>query len=86
MLQLSAKSYMALCALVHDAMQVSNDAAPILAQVASELALTDNRLPIDLRSDPKKMAALRQSGFIRSQKTPAGKTPFAAQTKAPDTF
>lgn len=82
MLQLSAKSYITLCALVSDAMQVPSDASPILAQVASELALTDNRLPTDLRNNPKKMAALRQSGFVREQDTAARKTPFAAQINA----
>lgn len=79
MMKISANSYMTLCALVSDAMQVPSDASPMLAQVASELALTDNRMPTDLRNDPRKMAALRQGGFIREQDPTARKTPFAAQ-------
>ena len=65
MLQISTASYLTLCALLHDAMQVESDAGPVLARVASELSLAAAGLPADLRSDVQKMAALEQAGFIR---------------------
>lgn len=87
MRQISAKSYMTLCALVSDARQVKNDAAPLLDQVASELALDSNQLPADIRNNPKKLAALQEAGFIRKASgAAANKQPYAVHATTFDAY
>ncbi len=65
MVQISTTSYLTLCALVRDAMQVESDASPILARVATELSLSPAGLPPELLSDNRMVAALQDAGFIR---------------------
>jgi hypothetical protein len=66
MVEMSPATYMTLCALVRDALEVDSDAAPLLKRVADELALAGmDNLPEEITSDPRKMEALERAGFVR---------------------
>ncbi|MEJ0063870.1 MAG: hypothetical protein WDO70_11960 [Alphaproteobacteria bacterium] len=70
MLNVSTGTYLTLCALVRDAMQVESDASPMLARVARELSLASHDvLPSELKKDTRKVAALAEAGFIRDDLT-----------------
>ncbi len=66
MVQISPTAYITLCALIRDAMQVDNDATPVLKRVADELALgTLDKLPEEITSNPRMVEALVNAGFIK---------------------
>ncbi len=67
MIDISAKSYLALCAMVREALDDDTDANPLLQQLAKELAAGIKELPQDVLNDPKKHAALVEAGFLTDQ-------------------
>lgn len=64
-LKISTTTYLTLCALVRDALQVDSDAAPLLRRAAAELAAAmANQIPDDLIDSPEKLEALQRAGFM----------------------
>ncbi len=65
LVELSPAAYLALCALVRDALEVQSDAAPLLEKVARELSGTTvgGMIPSELAEQPQHLAALRRGGF-----------------------
>ena len=64
--ELSPAAYMALCALVRDALQHDSDALPLLRRVDAELAraVANDQIPEDLADQPERVEALRRAGFV----------------------
>lgn len=68
LVELSPQSYLTLCALVRDALEVESDASPLLRKAASELmgATAGGMIPSELAEDPNHLTALRRAGFLGS--------------------
>ena len=66
LVELSPQSYLTLCALVRDALDVDSDAAPLLQKAAAELmgATAGGMIPSELAEDPDHLDALRRGGFL----------------------
>ncbi len=64
--ELTPKAYLALCALVRDALEVQSDATEILEGVAEELmgATAGGMISSELAENPKRLEALRRGGFL----------------------
>ena len=65
LVELSPVSYLALCGLVRDALQVNSDATPLLNRIVKELsaATAGGVIPHDLAEQPGHVEALRRGGF-----------------------
>ena len=65
LLELTPQAYLALCALVKDALEVKSDASPLLERVARELsgAIVEDNMPEDLAEQPDRVEALKRAGF-----------------------
>jgi hypothetical protein len=65
LVELSPATYIALCGLVSDAMQLPSDASPILVRAAKELsgATAGGLIPSELIEQPEYMENLRRAGF-----------------------
>ena len=68
LVELSPAAYLALCALVRDALEVQSDAAPLLQKVAQELAgaTAGGMIPSELAEHPQQLEALRRGGFLQN--------------------
>lgn len=66
LVELSPVSYLALCGLVGDALEVESDATPLLQRVARELsgALAGGMISSELAEQPENLEALRRAGFL----------------------
>lgn len=66
LVELSPAAYLALCALVRDALINPNDATPLLNKVAQELAsaTAGGMIPSELAEQPARLEALRRAGFV----------------------
>ena len=64
--ELSPAAYLALCALVRDALQHDSDAATLLNNVARELAdaVAGGLIPEEFAGQPERLEALRRAGFV----------------------
>ncbi len=65
LVELSPAAYLALCALVRDALMNESDATPLLNRVANELAgaTAGGMIPSELVEQPETLEALRRGGF-----------------------
>lgn len=67
-MQISSNTYLTICALLRDALLVPSDATPMLEKAAAELAgVPVQALPAGLQQDKKRLAALQQAGFAKTQ-------------------
>ena len=62
LVELSPPVYLALCALVQDALQHPSDATPLLQRVAKELAEGSDEVAVEFANQPDRAEALRRVG------------------------
>jgi hypothetical protein len=60
LVELSPSVYLALCALVQDALQQPSDATPLLQRVAKELADGAEEVATEIANQPERAEALRR--------------------------
>lgn len=67
LVELSPATYIALCGLVRDALQVESDATPILRRAEKELVnvTAGDMLPSELVEQPECLETLRRAGMAR---------------------
>jgi hypothetical protein len=67
LVELSPSTYLALCGLVRDALQVESDATPLLRRVEKELCnvTAGGMIPSELVEQPECLETLRRAGYAR---------------------
>jgi hypothetical protein len=63
LVDLSPAAYLALCALVREALEHESDASPLLNRVAAELAraIANDEVPAEFANQPERLEALRRA-------------------------
>ncbi len=62
LVEISPPVYLALCALVQDALQQPSDATPLLQRAAKELAQGADEVAEEFANQPERVEALRRVG------------------------
>ncbi|MDD4617425.1 MAG: hypothetical protein PHW76_10060 [Alphaproteobacteria bacterium] len=67
LVELSPTTYLTLCGLVSDALQVKSDAAPLLRRAERELSgvTAGDMIPSELVEQPERLESLRRAGYAR---------------------
>jgi len=67
LVELTPATYLALCGLVSDALQIESDATPILRRAEKELvnATAGDLASSELAEEPERLEILRRAGYAR---------------------